>query len=98
MVATGGNNVRSLTIREVLQLEAGEAVPSINGRITAIYPRRADEGEFGPWSCQSGTLSQAGQPPIRFTAWNFDDLKSLKSKEVTISSFKSKKHGLTGVL
>src|SRR5947208_6759046 len=90
--------MRKLSIKEVLELEAGEVVPSITGRITALYKRKTGEGEQGEWSVQSGTLSQNGQPPIRFTAWNFDDLKSLKGREVTIVANKGEKHGLTGVV
>jgi len=90
--------VRELTIKEILALDSGEVVPSITGKIAALYDWKSDEGEYGPYSVQSGMLTQDGQPPIRFSAWNFDNLKSLKGKQVTISANKSEKHGLTGLV
>lgn len=78
-------------------LEDQMPVAELAGHVTAVFPRKEGEGEYGPWSFQDATLSD-GETEVRLKFKNMEDMKPIQGKDVAIRANKSKAHGLTGVL
>jgi hypothetical protein len=64
--------MRILTIAEALNLEPGEKVPALRGKIVKIFDRSSGNNEHGDWSIQNLELIDASDPKLKLKVKVFD--------------------------
>lgn len=90
--------MKVIPIAELLDLDVGETVPSVRGKIKTLFERTSGSNAKGDWSFQNGTLASAdGKSIIKFKMKDCDELPlSWKGKEVVMCSVDSGRK-LTGL-
>lgn len=63
------NEQKTITIAEALKFPEGTPIPRITGKMTHLFGRKEGEGDFGPYTSQSGVIEDDGSK-ILFTVWN----------------------------
>lgn len=83
--------MKVMPIAELLDLDVGETVPSVRGKIKTLFERTSGSNNKGDWSFQNGTLASAdGKAIIKFKMKDCDELPmSWKGKEVVLCSVDS---------
>jgi hypothetical protein len=77
-------------------LNQKDIIPKVTGKITKLWEKREKEGNYGPYTIQSGEIEIDGDL-YGLTFWDCpQNPELLKGKDVTISSTKGK-NGLGGV-
>lgn len=88
--------MRVVPIKELAVLTLGETVPSVRGKLTAIYDRKTGQGQNGEWSLQNCELTDS-TGKIKVKLDDRDALpKDWRGREVYISCNNGDK-GLTGI-
>jgi len=88
--------MRLVPISEILNLENGETVPSVRGKIVAVYATRPVNGKHGPCTYQDIELMDPSGK-IKASLSNWDDLgQEWKGREVVFSCVETK-NGLAGL-
>lgn len=87
---------RIVTLKEALAYDKGEIIPSVRGKLTALYDRNSGTNDRGEWSIQNAELTDAtGKIKLKIT--DRDALpKEWKGREVVLSCNDGNK-GLTGL-
>lgn len=62
-------NDQNISIKEALGFPEGTPIPRIVGKLTHLFDRKSGEGKHGPYTSQSGVISD-GENKILFTVWN----------------------------
>lgn len=90
---------KAVTIKEILDTDKyddQQIVKCVSGTIIGIFDPTKGTGANGEWEYQNGTLKDAtGQIKVSFSKCS--QPKSAKGKKITMSSFKTEKHGWQGV-
>lgn len=88
--------MRLVGIKEILGLEAGEAIPAVRGRLKAIFEQKTGTNTNGEWALQNGTLTD-GTAEVKIT---FKDRAAIpmswRGRELLLQCVSGDK-GLTGV-
>lgn len=88
--------MRILKIADVCALEDGETVPSVRGRLTAIYDRKSGQNDRGAYSFQNAELDD-GSGKIKVKLKDRDALLPVWKGKLVVISCNESKTGLTGV-
>jgi hypothetical protein len=83
-------------MKQLEGLNQKDIIPKVTGKITKLWEKREKEGNYGPYTIQSGEIEIDGAL-YGLTFWDCpQNPELLKGKDVTISSTKGK-NGLGGV-
>lgn len=83
-------------MKQLEGLNQKDIIPKVTGKITKLWEKREKDGNYGPYTIQSGEIEIDGDL-YGLTFWDCpQNPELLKGKEVTISSKKGK-NGLGGV-
>ena len=84
------------TIQDILTMEEGLPVLCARGKIVKLYKPKTGESDKGPWSFQSGLLSD-GQSSVKFTLNSREELpQTFLNKQVVLTA-QNGNHGWTGL-
>lgn len=88
--------MRVLTVEDCLALDPGETIPSVKGKICALFERKTGTNSTGEWSLQNGELMDASGK-IKFCLVNREELdQSWRGRTVYIQCHEGDR-GMTGV-
>lgn len=89
------NEQKTITIKEANSFPEGTPIPRITGKVTHIFDRKTGEGDFGPYSSQSGVIEDGGDN-ILFTVWNKPEIPhDYKNRVVIFRAGSGKKPSMT---
>jgi len=85
-----------MNIKEVKEMEGDMPVLDLQVKVVSVMKRKTGTSEHGEYSFQDLQVKDSSGE-IWVKCQNKDDLSSLKSKLVTLSCYKSDKHGWVGL-
>lgn len=84
-----------MNIKQIKEDMVGTVIPRLEAKVTKVYERKTGEGQYGPWSLQSGTIEDSsGSMKILFKQLPSQD--KLVGKSLIFKSIEGKR-GLCGV-
>lgn len=89
------DEMTTISIADALKFPEGTPIPRILGTMTHVFDRKTGEGDFGPYSSQSGVIEEDGSK-ILFTVWNKPAIpEDYKGRVVIFRSGTGKKPSMT---
>jgi hypothetical protein len=88
--------MRKVKVSEVDNLEHGDVIHEITGRLAKVWDYKTGEGQHGPYSYQNATLEDRGAK-VTLTFSNMDDMIDSEGQTLTFRSSESKQYGWKGV-
>ena len=85
-----------MNIKECKEMQGDLPVLDLDVKVVSVGKRKTGEGEFGEWSFQDIQVKDSSGE-IWVKCQNKDDLSSLRAKYITLSCYKSDKHGWVGL-
>jgi hypothetical protein len=85
------------TVDDILNLEPGEIVTEVQGKLLNIKDRKSGTNAKGAWSVQQGELMDA-TGKVKLKVWNHPDIAPMNGREVTIKAHHNDKHGWSGAI
>jgi len=85
-----------MNIKECKEMQGDLPVLDLEVKVVSVGKRKTGEGEFGEWSFQDMQIKDSSGE-IWVKCQNKDDLSSLRAKYITLSCYKSDKHGWVGL-
>lgn len=83
--------MRTLSTKEINQLENNETIPAFLGKIVATYPSKTGSSANGPWAMQPVQLEDRLGDKIRATFWNTTEFgKSDIGKNIALACVEKK--------
>ena len=90
--------MKLMTFPEINDLENGQQVTSLQGKITKVFDQITGDGQFGTWWLQSIILNDEHAHEVKLT-WNGEDSfgKEWEGREILVESGHDKKDQLAGL-
>jgi hypothetical protein len=90
------DETKTITIKDALTFPEGTPIPRLVGRLEMAWERKEGVGDYGPWSSQSGLISNEDGSKMVFTVWNKPEIpKSYAGKTLIFRSGTGKKPTMT---
>jgi hypothetical protein len=96
---TKGKPMRLLSVADALNLEVGEQLPGLKGKLVQLYDRHTGESDYGPWSLQNLTLADTAVPAkkIKVCVSGHDPITARPGDVIYFISGKTGKGALKGL-
>jgi hypothetical protein len=91
--------MRLLSVADALNLEVGEQLPGLKGKLVQLYDRHTGESDYGPWSLQNLTLADTAVPAkkIKVCVSGHDPITARPGDVIYFISGKTGKGALKGL-
>jgi hypothetical protein len=89
--------MKVLSFPEINDLENGQQIPSLTGKVKKVLGQLSGEGQYGVWWLQSFILTDDHDNEITCTWTGEDTVNELEGKNILIESTFNKKDQLVGI-
>jgi hypothetical protein len=89
--------MKTLSFPEINDLENGQQIPSLTGKVKKVMGQLTGEGQYGTWWLQSFILADDHANEITCTWTGEDTVNELEGKNILIESTFNKKEQLVGI-
>lgn len=85
-----------MNIKQIKEEMVGSVIPRLEAKLNKIYERKTGEGQYGPWSLQSGIIIDSSGESMKILFKQLPSQDKLVGKSLIFKSIEGKR-GLCGV-